>query len=58
LTGFEAFRPRLERYVVSLTGYKKNRFPPLDATTRQQVANRWRRSFATWGYPTDPGDGA
>ena len=58
LTGFDAFRPRLERYVVSLTGYKKNRFPPLDATTRQQVATRWRRSFATWSYPTDPGDGA
>jgi omega-hydroxy-beta-dihydromenaquinone-9 sulfotransferase len=58
LSGFDAFRPRLERYVASLTGYKKNSFPPLDAATRQQVASRWKRSFAVWGYPTDPGEDA
>jgi omega-hydroxy-beta-dihydromenaquinone-9 sulfotransferase len=58
LPGFDTFRPRLESYVASLTGYKKNSFPSLDATTRQQVATRWQRSFAVWGYPAEPKDGA
>jgi hypothetical protein len=54
LRDFDTFRPKLERFVASLSGYQKNRFSPLDADARQQVANRWQRSFAVWGYPTDP----
>lgn len=56
LPGFDAFRPGLERYVASLTGYQKNSFPPLDAATRRLVATRWQRSFAAWGYPTEAED--
>ena len=53
LEGFEVFEPALESYVASLQGYKKNTFPGLDDATRELVAKRWKRSFETWGYPTD-----
>lgn len=51
LAGFDSFRPRLEAYVESLSGYRKNSFAPLDETTRAMVAARWRRSFDHGGYP-------
>ena len=52
LDGFESFEPKLQRYVSSLKGYKKNSFTNLDNTTRAIVAKRWERSFKTWNYPT------
>lgn len=56
LPAFEKTRPQLEKFVAGLDGYQKNRFPPLDSATRKLVAARWQRSFAVWGYPTDPKD--
>lgn len=52
LDGFDRMRPDLKVYVEGLKGYAKNDFPPLDEATRAKVADRWRRSFDTWGYPT------
>lgn len=51
LDGYDAFEPKLQRYVDSLSGYKKNEFVGLDENTRKLVAQRWSRSFETWGYP-------
>ncbi|TKW63153.1 MAG: sulfotransferase [Paracoccus denitrificans] len=51
LEGFDRMQPRLQTYVDSLGGYEKNSFSGLDAATRARVAERWRRSFETWGYP-------
>jgi hypothetical protein len=50
LDGFEAFRPKLERYVASLKGYEKNRFPELPSALRRHVFQRWQRSFEEWSY--------
>lgn len=51
LPGFDAFRPRLQRYVDTLDGYEKNDFVDLDADTKAMVAQRWRRNFQRWNYP-------
>lgn len=53
LDGYDGFEPKLNRYVNSLAGYKKNDFVGLDPATRKVVAERWKRSFDTWGYETD-----
>jgi len=50
LDGFARARPRLEAYLATLAGYKKNRFPPLDAARRERVTQAWRRTFEEWGY--------
>jgi hypothetical protein len=50
LTGFEAFRPRLQEYVESLAGYRRNEFGDLPPARRQRVARAWQRSFEAWGY--------
>jgi len=52
LDDFAAFQPKLSAYTRSLKGYEKNRFSPLDDATRKRVAERWERSFSTWGYST------
>ena len=51
MPGFEAFRPRLQAYVDSLSGYGKNQFEGLSPAQRKQVAASWGRSFEAWGYP-------
>jgi hypothetical protein len=50
LSGFEKFRPKLQRYVDSLSGYRKNEFDELDHTRRAKIAAAWRRSFDEWDY--------
>jgi hypothetical protein len=52
LPGFEAFRPRLQQYVDSLAGYRRNQFAELPPDLRQRVASAWQRSFDAWGYRT------
>ena len=49
---FDDFKPRLERYVASLAGYRKNEFPELDGARRRRVARAWERSFSEWRYST------
>ena len=48
---FERFRPKLARYLDSISGYRKNRFPQLTAGEAEKVAAAWGRSFEEWGYP-------
>jgi hypothetical protein len=52
LPDFQAVEPTLQRYVGSLSGYKKNTFPALSADWRARIARQWHRCFEEWGYPT------
>jgi hypothetical protein len=51
LGDFDAYRPKLQAYVDSVSGYKKNNFSTLDEETKAIVADRWSRSFDVWNYP-------
>lgn len=51
LPEFAAIRPKLESYVGSLAGYRKNKHVELPDEVRSEIARRWRRSFEEWGYP-------
>ena len=48
--GFEGLRPRLESYLGSISGYRKNRPDDLPETLRRRIAQEWGRSFDEWGY--------
>lgn len=50
LPGFEALRPRLESYLGSIAGYRKNRHDVLPEALRRRIAAEWGRSFDEWGY--------
>jgi omega-hydroxy-beta-dihydromenaquinone-9 sulfotransferase len=50
LTGFVELRPRLEAYVASIAGYRKNHYDELPEPLRRRIANDWGRSFDEWGY--------
>jgi hypothetical protein len=50
LPDFESLRPRLEGYLGSIAGYRKNRHPELPEALRCRIAREWRRSFEEWGY--------
>jgi hypothetical protein len=51
LGDFEVVRPRVESYIASIAGYRKNRHPKLDDETRKRVAEVCSRCFDEWGYP-------
>lgn len=51
LSGFESLQPKLERYLESISGYKKNKYPELPAPLRHQIGQAWQRSFEEWNYP-------
>ncbi len=50
LIGFDELRPRLERYLTSIAGYRKNRYEELPEPLRSRIAQEWGRSFDEWGY--------
>ena len=50
LSGFEDVRPRLEGYLGSIAGYRKNRHDELPEPLRRRIADEWGRSFDEWGY--------
>ena len=50
LPGFEEFRPRLEHYLASIAGYRKNRLGSLPMPLRHRISKEWGRSFDEWGY--------
>jgi hypothetical protein len=52
LPGFGEFKPKLQRYVDSLSDYRKNEFHELDPAWRAKIAHAWQRSFDEWHYPT------
>jgi hypothetical protein len=53
LDGFDRVLPRLEAYVTTLAGYRKNEYAALSGRLRDAVRDEWRRSFEEWGYPLD-----
>jgi hypothetical protein len=50
LMGFGDLRPRLEDYLASIAGYRKNRLEDLAEPLRRRIAAEWGRSFDEWGY--------
>jgi hypothetical protein len=52
LPDFGVVEPKLEGYVRSLTGYRKNRFPEIAAEVRSEIAQAWQRCFDEWEYST------
>jgi omega-hydroxy-beta-dihydromenaquinone-9 sulfotransferase len=50
LPGFGDVRPRLESYLGSIAGYRKNRHTDLPDALRRRIADEWGRSFDEWGY--------
>lgn len=50
LSGFESVRPRLQDYLASIGGYRKNQHPDLPEALRSRVSTAWRRCFEAWGY--------
>jgi hypothetical protein len=53
LSGFASLLPRLEDYVSTLAGYRKNEYPALPGGLRDEIRCHWRRSFEEWGYALD-----
>jgi hypothetical protein len=51
LPGFDNVLPRLEDYVETLAGYRKNDYPELPAALRRRIETTWSRSFDEWDYP-------
>ncbi len=51
LAGVDGLRPRLEAYLGSIAGYRKNRPADLPEPLRARIADEWGRSFDEWGYP-------
>jgi hypothetical protein len=50
LAGFEDLRPRLETYLGSIAGYRKNQLLGLAEPLRLRIAQEWGQSFDEWGY--------
>lgn len=50
LPHFENARPRLERYVDSLQGYRKNRYSDLPAEQKQKINEQWKAVFEAYSY--------
>jgi hypothetical protein len=50
LGDFEPVRPRVERYLARVNGYRRNRYGDLDAATRRRVGREWGAAFDEWGY--------
>ena len=50
LGGFEAVRPKIERYFEQHKGYQTNRYPNLSGETRAQIARRWGGVIQQYGY--------
>jgi omega-hydroxy-beta-dihydromenaquinone-9 sulfotransferase len=50
LPGFEDLRPRMEGYLGTIVGYRKNLHEELSESLRRRIAHEWGRSFDEWGY--------
>ena len=50
LPGWNEYLPRLNGYVRSLAGYRKNAFPPLTQESQQRIRREWSRNFDVWDY--------
>lgn len=54
IAGFDEHRPRLEAYVATLAGYRKNRHPDLAPDVRRRIAEHARVACERWGYSDSP----
>ncbi len=50
LSGFEKMKPDLEKYLISVKDYKKNKHPVIDENLRVKIYNEWEKYFRYWGY--------
>lgn len=50
LPEFDQVEPVLRDYVGSLRGYRKNRYGPIEESTRRRIATEWGFCFDHWGY--------
>jgi omega-hydroxy-beta-dihydromenaquinone-9 sulfotransferase len=50
LGGFDTFEPKLQSYVDSLSGYRKNSLPGLSRELRERIGREWKAAFDEWGY--------
>jgi hypothetical protein len=53
LGGFEALRPRLERYLAATRDYRTNRYT-LAPAVRAEIARRWGDVIRRYGYAEEP----
>jgi hypothetical protein len=52
LPDFSEVEPAVRRYLRTLSGYQKNRYPDIPPATKERIAHECRRCFEAWGYPT------
>ena len=52
---FSVVEPAVHEYVKSLSDYKKNTHVDLPADVRDEISQKWRRSFDEWKYPIQTG---
>ncbi len=50
LPNFDDVEPDLQRYVATLSGFRKNAHAELDPATRQRIACECQQCFEEWGY--------
>lgn len=50
LGDWETIRPRIEQYLDSKKGYKKNKFVPIAPETVARIQREWRFAFDAFGY--------
>ena len=50
LSGFGELEPRLNHYLGTIAGYRKNRHDELSPGLRHRIASEWGRSFDEWAY--------
>jgi len=55
LPNFERVRPRVEEYLATIAGYRKNKFPHISDEARHEITRWWQRSFEEWKYAPQVG---
>jgi len=50
ISGFDECRPAFERYIKSISDYKKNPYPELPSDLRSRIARELKRNFDAWNY--------
>jgi hypothetical protein len=58
LPDFSVVKPKLSRYLHSLSGYRKNEFSPLPDSLRKRIRAEWSNCFEKWGYSRGADDDA
>ena len=53
LPEFPSVEPRLAAYLEALSGYEKNRFPPLEENVKARLRVAWGPIYERWGYRID-----